>query len=333
MRPLDPLTSIKMKLGAVIVAAVAVTVLVVSVGTGAGASPVVSALAAGALALGLVQLLAHGMTSPLREMAAAAAAMARGDYGRRVTASSHDEVGELARAFNGMASQLGEVDRVRRELVANVSHELRTPITALQAVLENIVDGVEPADPEQLRTMLRQVERLGALVTQLLDLSRLESGTVPLQRRAFDLGPLLEDAAGETRLRTNDVAVAVTVDPPGATAEGDPERVHQVVANLLDNAVRYSPAGGTVELRASRGRASVTIEVSDDGPGISEEDLTRVFERFYRADPARSSKEGGAGLGLAIARWIVDLHGGEIRAEPRQPHGCRMVVVLPAARL
>jgi signal transduction histidine kinase len=321
-----------MKLGAVIVAAVAVTVLVVSVTTGAGASPVVSALVAGALALGLVQVLAHGMTSPLREMAAAAAAMARGDYGRRVTASSHDEVGELARAFNGMATQLAEVDRVRRELVANVSHELRTPITALQAVLENLVDGVEPADPEILRTMLRQVERLGTLVAQLLDLSRLESGAVPLQRRPFDLRPLLEDAAGETRLRTTDVEVAVSVDPPGATADGDPERVHQVVANLLDNAVRYSPPGGRVELRASRSRSSVTIEVCDEGPGIPEQDSTRVFERFYRADAARSSTEGGAGLGLAIARWIVDLHGGEIRAEARQPHGCRMVVVLPTAR-
>jgi signal transduction histidine kinase len=330
MRPLDRLSSIKMKLGAVITAAVAVTVLVVSVGTGAGASPALSALAAGALALALVQVLAHGMTSPLREMAAAAAAMARGDYGRRVTASSHDEVGELARAFNAMATQLAEVDRVRRDLVANVSHELRTPITALQAVLENLVDGVEPAEPETLRTMLRQVERLGTLVTQLLDLSRLESGAVPLQRRAFDLQPMLEDAASETRLRGGDVDVAVSVDPPGAKADGDPERVHQVVANLLDNAVRYSPAGGTVELRATRTRGSVTIEVCDEGPGISDEEKTRVFERFYRADASRSSKHGGAGLGLAIAHWIVDLHGGEIRAEARQPTGCRMVVVLPA---
>jgi signal transduction histidine kinase len=332
MRPLDPLTSIKMKLGAVIVAAVADTELVVSVSTGAGVSPAVSALAAGALSLGLVQVLAHGMTSPLREMAAAAAAMARGDYRRRVTASSRDEVGELARAFNRMATQLGEVDRVRRELVANVSHELRTPITALQAVLENLVDGVEPADPETLRTMLRQGERLGALVTQLLDLSRLESGAVPLQRRSFELQPLLDDVAGETRLRATDVAVAVRVDPAGATADGDPERVHQVVANLVDNAVRHSPAGGTVELRATRDRAGVTIEVSDEGPGINEEERSKVFERFYRADSARSSKDGGAGLGLAIARWIVDLHGGDIRVETVQPHGCRMIVQLPAAR-
>ena len=332
MRPLDGVSSIKVKLGAVIVAAVTMTVLVISVGTGAGLSPVVSALAAGALSLGLIQVLAHGMTSPLREMAAATRAMARGDYGRRVTASSRDEVGELARAFNVMAAQLGEVDRVRRELVANVSHELRTPISALQAVLENLVDGVEPADPETLRTMLRQAERLGTLVTQLLDLSRLESGAVPLQRQSFELRPLLDDAADETRLRTIGVDVTVTVDPPGATADGDPERVHQVVANLLDNAVRHSPAGGTVDVRATGGRAGVTIEVCDEGPGISEDERSRVFERFYRADSARSSKDGGAGLGLAIARWIVDLHGGDIRVETRQPHGCRMVVELPAAR-
>jgi signal transduction histidine kinase len=332
MRPLDPVSSIKMKLGAVIVAAVAVTVLVVSVGAGVGVSPAVSALAAGALSLALVQVLAHGMTSPLREMAVAAAAMARGDYARRVTASSHDEVGDLARAFNAMAAQLAEVDRVRRDLVANVSHELRTPISALQAVLENLVDGVEPADPETLRTMLRQVERLGDLVAQLLDLSRLESGAVPLVRRTFDLQPMLEDAAGETRLRATGVEVAVSVEPPGATADGDPARVHQVVANLLDNAVRYSPPGGTVGLHATRSRSSVTIEVCDQGPGISEEEATRVFERFYRVDPSRSSGHGGAGLGLAIARWIVDLHGGEIRAEHARPSGCRMVVVLPVDR-
>jgi signal transduction histidine kinase len=332
VRPLDPLKSIKMKLGAVIVAAVAVTVLVVSVGRGAGMSAVASALLAGALALGLVQILARGMTSPLREMASAARAMARGDYGRRVTATSRDEVGELARAFNAMAVQLAEVDRVRRDLVANVSHELRTPITALRANLENLVDGVEPADGETLRTMLRQTERLGGLVAQLLDLSRLESGSVPLQRQPFAVEAVLEDAASESRLHAPGVEVSVVIESPDPVADGDPARVHQVVANLLDNAVRYSPPGGTVELRARRGKGTVTIEVRDHGPGISEEDSTRVFERFYRADASRSSSHGGAGLGLAIARWIVDLHGGEIRAEHAQPTGCRMVVVLPAGR-
>ncbi|MGH9034563.1 MAG: sensor histidine kinase [Acidimicrobiia bacterium] len=339
MRPLDRLPSIKAKLGVVIVAGVAVTVLVVGGGARAGVSPVISALAAGGLSMVMVQLLARGMTSPLREMAAATRAMARGDYRRPVTATSRDEVGELARAFNAMAAELAEVDRMRRDLVANVSHELRTPITALQAGLENLVDGVEPPGPEQLRTMLRQVERLGRLVTQLLDLSRLESGAIPLQRRPFEVRPVLEDAVDESRLHAPDVEVSVAVTEAGLSADGDPERVHQVLANLLENAVRHSPAGGRVEVsaRSERGPGRgipedwVAIEVCDEGPGIPEEEANRVFERFYRADTARSSSHGGAGLGLAIARWIVDLHGGDIRAERRVPTGCRMVVLLPAA--
>jgi signal transduction histidine kinase len=154
---------------------------------------------------------------------------------------------------------------------------------------------------------------------------------VPLQRRSFDLLPVVEDAVSEGRWHTPGVDVDVEV-APGTVVDGDPERVHQVVANLLDNALRYSPPGGTVEVRARRTRSAVTIEVNDQGPGISEDESARVFERFYRADVARSSQDGGAGLGLAIARWIVDLHGGQIRAERREPHGCRMVVVLPAGK-
>ena len=331
MRPLDPLTSIKTKLGVVIVAAVGVTFVVNEVGLRMNVEPGFRALVAGALGLAMVQLLARGMTSPMREMAAAAASMARGDYSRRVTATSRDEVGELARAFNAMAAELSEVDRLRRDLVANVSHELRTPITALQAALENLVDGVGPASPATLRTMLAQVERLGRLVSQLLDLSRLESGAVPLQRRPFEVEHVLEDVASLSRLHAPDVPVAVTVDGPSPRIDGDPERVHQVVANLVENAVRYSPAGATVELRARNARGTVTIEVADEGPGIPEAEAHRVFERFYRADAARSSRHGGAGLGLAIARWIVDLHGGDIRPERRQPRGCRMVVVLPGS--
>ena len=330
MRPLDRLPSIKLKLGVAIVVAVAVSTLVSSVGFRLGVPlplrPVISA----AIALGMVQLLARGMTSPLREMAGAARAMAAGEYDRRVTATSQDEVGELARAFNAMATELAEVDRARRDLVANASHELRTPITALQAVLENVVDGVEPPDPETLRAMLKQVERLGRLVGQLLDLSRLESGATTLDRRPFAVGEVLIDAADECRLHAPGVDLDVVVEPSDLAVDGDRDRVHQVVANLLENAVRHSPSGGRVQLRASSsGRGRVTIEVSDEGPGIPDEEAARVFERFYRADAARSSHNGGAGLGLAIARWIVDLHGGEIRPERREPHGCRMVIVLP----
>jgi signal transduction histidine kinase len=331
-RPLDTVPSIKIKLGAVIFAAVVVTVVVFWACIKAGIWPSVSGVIAGALALVMVRFLARGMTSPLREMAEAARAMAKGNYERRVNATSRDEVGELARAFNKMAAELAETDRLRRDLVANVSHELRTPITALQAVLENLVDGVEPPDPQTMRVMLAQVERLGRLVTQLLDLSRLESGAVPLERSEFSVEPVLAHAVREQQLHAPGIDVAVVVETPGLTADGDPERVHQVVANLLENAVRYTPSGGRVEVRARRTPSSVTIEVCDEGPGIPDSETGRVFERFYRADQARAASDGGAGLGLAIAQWIVDLHGGEIHPERVDPHGCRMVVTLPESR-
>jgi signal transduction histidine kinase len=335
MRPLDRLPSIKLKLGVVIVAAVAVTVTLMLIGAQLRWPLLPQGLVAGAVALLMVHFLARGMTSPLREMADAATDMARGDLGRTVTATSRDEVGDLARAFNKMAAELAEVDRIRRDLVANVSHELRTPISALQAVLENLIDGVEQPDGETLSTMLVQVERLGRLVAQLLDLSRLESGAAPLQPRVFNVKSVLEQAGREyevnaRRSKMANVRISVRVSPPGLRASGDPERLHQVVMNLVENAARHSPDGGVVQLIGRGEGGRVRLEVIDEGPGIPEQERARVFERFYRTDAARSAKEGGTGLGLAIARWIVDLHDGDIRAEAREPHGCRMVVLIPA---
>jgi signal transduction histidine kinase len=327
--PLDDVPSIKLKLGFVIAIAVAVTVFVFWVGIKVGVWPSLSGVIAAGVAMLIVRFLARGMTSPLREMADAASEMAKGNYDRRVHATSRDEVGELARTFNKMAAELAETDRVRRDLVANVSHELRTPIAALQANLENLVDGVTAPDPERFAVMLAQVERLGRLVTQLLDLSRLESGAVPFERTEFRVEPLLDDAVREQQLHAPQVSVSVSVESPDLVADGDPERVHQVVANLLENAVRHTPRGGVVEVLARRSGTGVTIEVVDEGPGIPDADRERIFERFYRADSARASRDGGAGLGLAIAQWIVDLHGGEIHPEQREPHGCRMVVTLP----
>jgi signal transduction histidine kinase len=331
VRPLDFLGSIKLKLGVVIVFAVAVTVIVDALGDRVGLSPAITGLVAGAIALVVVQVLAHGMTLPLREMVGAVRAMARGDYERRVTATSRDEVGELARAFNTMAGELAEVDRLRRDLVANASHELRTPIGALRARLENLVDGVEDADPEVLRGLLRQTERLSDLVEQLLDLSKLESGAAPLEREPVRAGELLGRVAKEWTAVAAErrVRVDVVVRPPELEVVCDERRLEQVLANLVANAVRHSPAETAVVLTAARRNGGVRYEVTDQGPGIPREEAERVFERFYRSDPGRSQNEGGSGLGLAIARWIVELHGGTIRVEDAEPHGCRMVVDLP----
>ena len=329
-RPLDRFDSIKLKLGLVIVAAVLMTVVLNEVGIIWGLTAPARVVLAVGFALLLVQVLAHGMTLPLREMAAASRAMAGGDYSLQVTATSSDELGELARAFNAMAAELAETDRFRRDLVANVSHELRTPVSALRARLENLIDGVEAPDPELLSTMLAQVERLGRLVKQLLDLSRLEAGTMPLDRHSFPVRAVLEDVAREARL--SDPSAVVQVETPeGLVVEADAERLHQVVANLLANALRHSPPGEPVRMLARAEAGQIAIEVLDRGPGIGSDEVERVFERFYRADAARSANDGGAGLGLAIAQWIVDLHGGTIRPEPNDPSGCRMVVTLPVS--
>ncbi|HVE99155.1 MAG TPA: ATP-binding protein [Mycobacteriales bacterium] len=331
MRPLDRLRSLKLKLGLVIVAAVAVTLVVNEVGLLLDVKAPLRAAVAAALALAMVQLLARGMTSPLREMSRAAAAMSRGDYSRGVVATSRDEVGDLARAFTAMAADLAELDRERRDLVANVSHELRTPISALQAVLENLVDGVQPAEPELFATMLAQVERLGRLVSQLLDLSRLESGTVPLEREPFAVVDVLEAAAREARLHRPDAVVEVAVEPRSLVVTGDAERIHQVVVNLLDNALRHSPPGRPVRAAAAAGPGGgCVLSVTDEGPGVSAAEAGRIFERFYRSDRSRA-EPGGSGLGLAIARWVVDLHDGEIGVDLTHRPGCRMVVALPGA--
>jgi signal transduction histidine kinase len=330
-RPLDFLGSIKLKLGVVIVAAVAVTVVVVAAGGELGVPIVLTAVVAAALALSLVQVLAHGMTFPLRQMAAAAKAMAQGDYSRRVTATSRDEVGELARAFNSMAAELEQVERVRRDLVANASHELRTPIGALQAKLENLVDGVEAADGVVLEDLLRQVERLGDLVRQLLDLSKLESGVVLLERSRVSADELLESVAEGWRARASERGISLAVEANGSAPDldVDRERLRQVLDNLVANALRHSPEGGEVVLRAGARDGHARLEVEDGGPGIPAAEAERVFERFYRSDRARSADDGGSGLGLAISRWIVDLHGGSIDVDPTVEHGCRIVVQLP----
>jgi len=326
LRPLDPLRSLKIKLGVLVAATCTTTAVAVWAGLHNELATRYTLPLSVLLALVVTQVLAHGMTSPLREMTAAAQAMARGDYSRRVQATSRDEVGELAFAFNRMAEDLGDVDRQRRELVANVSHELRTPVSALRAVLENLVDGVTTPDDATLRAALTQTERLGDLVTQLLDLSRVEAGAVPLRRDLVPLQEFLLTCVEEADLAGRDVRYQVDVAPHSLRANADRDRLHQVVANLLDNAARHSPAGGTVTARARATVGGVQLDVVDEGPGIDPRDRERVFDRFHRG--GRSAQDGGTGLGLAIARWVVSLHGGSIRVVETDA-GCDIRVTLP----
>jgi two-component system sensor histidine kinase BaeS len=315
---LDQVTSVKVKLGLLVAVSVTVASVVAAIGVGGGVPFWLSVPVTIVLALGVTQLLAVGMTSPLREMTAAARGMARGDYSARVTATSSDEVGELARAFNRITEDLATVDRQRRELVANVSHELRTPLAALCAVLENLADGVFEPDPVTLRAALDQAERLAALASDLLDLARVDAGAAALATTQVPVLDLLEGAVAEARVSGREVAYVVHVAPPRLTATADPARLRQLVANLLDNASRHSPAGGVVRISAQDTAGGWRLEVSDEGAGVPAADRDRVFDRFGTLAEAEGG--GGTGLGLAIARWVTDLHGGTIHfVEPEPP--------------
>ncbi|MFJ5288196.1 MULTISPECIES: ATP-binding protein [unclassified Streptomyces] len=346
-RPLP--VSIKAKLGTLVVVSVFITtgLLLVALRTKTELRfiTVFSVIAS----MLITQFVAHSLTSPLDEMNTVARSISHGDYTRRVSgADRRDELGDLATTINRMAEDLEAVDRHRKELVANVSHELRTPIAALRAVLENVVDGVSAADPETMRTALKQTERLGRLVETLLDLSRLDNGVVPLKAGRFEVWPYLSGVLKEASLAAaqragasgsggqhtrTDVHLHLDVSPPELTAHADAERLHQVVANLIDNAVKHSPPHGRVTVRARRGQQpeSLDLEVVDEGPGIPESERHRVFERFNRGrapSPHGPGSDGGTGLGLAIARWAVDLHGGRIGVA-ESSRGCRIRVTLP----
>ncbi len=330
-QPLARVTSLKVKLGLLVAASVVVAVVVALVGDSGGVPLLLSIPVTILLALAVTQLLAVGMISPLRQMTEAARRMATGDYAVRVSEASSDEVGELARAFNTMAHDLDAVDRQRRELVANVSHELRTPLAGLCAVLENLVDGVGPSDPGSLRAALDQAERTSRLVEDLLDLARVDAGKAPLHPQQVSVGPLLEEAVAEGRLLGRDVEHEVRVEPGDLVVRADPARLRQLVANLLDNASRHSPAGGTVLVTASQEGSRFLLEVHDHGAGVAPADRERVFEPFGTLTAADGG--GGTGLGLAIARWVTDLHGGTIRFVDPDPGttGGRVRVDLPLA--
>ncbi|KJS53146.1 cell wall metabolism sensor histidine kinase WalK [Streptomyces rubellomurinus] len=343
IRPLDPVRSIKGKLALLVIVSVFLATGMVVVAIQSATQIRIIMVFSMIASLLFMQFLAHGLASPLREMTAAARAMASGDYSRRVEVSSRDEIGELAAAFNAMAADLQAADQHRREIVANVSHELRTPIAALRAVLENVVDGVVQPNPATLQAALEQTERLGRLVTHLLDLSKIDDGVVDLDARPFEVREFLDGVlrgvtvdgatAGGAFSRRGDVRLALEVSPAGLTGVADPERLHQVVANLVDNACKHSPPGGTVTVRARPDGedGGLLLEVQDEGPGIPAADRDRVFERFSRSGSATASgpgADGGTGLGLAIARWAVDLHGGRI-AVAESPKGCRIEVRLP----
>ncbi len=292
---------------------------------------ILAALAAGVFALGIGTFLSQRITQPLRQLQVAARTIAAGDLEARVRVESNDEVGELADAFNRMAERLSEQQRLRRQMVADIAHELRTPISVMQATLEAMLDGVLEPSPEELGDLLGDVRRFARLVDDLRTLSLADAGQLTLERGPVDVVALAEHLAGRMATLAAGRGVELRVEAerglPPLTADED--RLAQVLTNLLDNALRHTPSGGHVVVRAIRQADHLILEVADDGPGIPEADQPYIFERFWRGDRSRSRDSGGSGLGLAIARQLVEAHGGTVTVESAPGAGSVFRISLP----
>jgi two-component system OmpR family sensor kinase/two-component system sensor histidine kinase BaeS len=275
------------------------------------------------------------IAAPLADVMAAADAVAEGDFSVRVPERGPGEFARLAQSFNRMARELERADQQRRNLTADVAHELRTPLQVIQGNLEGILDGVYEPTRRHIDATLEETRLLTRLVEDLRTLSLAESGQLPLQWETVDLADLLHDVqtsfSGQAEAAGIALQVETSADPGKLAVRGDAGRLDQVLSNLVANALRHTPAGGSVFLRAEPTASGARLVVSDTGEGIAEKDLPYVFDRFWRGDRSRSRAGGaGSGLGLAIARQLVQNHGGHIRVESEVGRGTTFVVDLPA---
>jgi signal transduction histidine kinase len=277
---------------------------------------IAAVLVAGLASIGLAILMARMLARPLRDVGAAARRIADGDYAARVPREGPEEIASLADSFNQMAASLEEQERMRRDFIANAAHELRTPLTNLQGYLEALRDGVIVADRSTYESLWDEAERLVRLSRSLDALAEGDAAHAPPALATIDLGAAARSAVELAQPAIERAGLRLVVDVPDALpARANPDHLAQVLANLLSNAVRYTPAGGTVTVRAERRPGDLLISVGNSGEPIPADDLERVFERFYRVEKSRDRARGGAGIGLAIVKQLVEAGGGRVGAE------------------
>lgn len=295
----------------------------------------------GILSLVLASLLTYGLSRPIQDLTQASKKLANGDLSQRVPVSKAGELAELGKAFNQMAESLQQIEESRRALTADVAHELRTPLAVQRAHLEALQDGVYPLTPENLEPILAQNHLLTRLVEDLRILALADSGQLTLERIPTDFPALVQGvlkrftpqaSAKQIHLNLENTAIP---HPDGSEASTssislDPMRIEQILTNLIDNALRYTPEGGKITLRLTGSEGKIQLAVHDSGPGIPTEDLPHIFERFYRADHSRSRVEGGTGLGLAIARQLAQAHGGSLTVANHPKGGAVFILELPS---
>lgn len=276
--------------------------------------------------------LARQMVRRIRGLAAATHGLAAGNFGIRVPAESSDELGQLARDFNTLALSLEKNEQARRQWVADISHELRTPLSVLRGEIEALQDGIRQATPQAIAALHGEVMKLGRLVNDLYELSLSDLGALAYRRTDTDLALLLSQALDLFRTEFAARDVTLQDEPPAAhpfPVFADPDRLHQLFANLLENSLRYTDPGGRLEVRIERRDRIATVHFRDSGPGVPAAEMPKLFDRLYRVEASRSRASGGAGLGLAICRNIVDAHNGTITASPSPLGGLWVKVELP----
>jgi heavy metal sensor kinase len=282
-----------------------------------------AAAGAGGLAL------ANRALAPVDRITRAASEISERDLSRRLPVGGRDELGRLATTFNALIARLQQAFERQRRFTADASHELRTPLSLIQAITSQKL--MRPREPEEYEQTLRQIDEAAAymakLVAHLLTLARADAGQVTLEQEPLELTELLEHVAAQVG-ETSGWAIPIYADGP-APVVGDAIRLTELFLNLLENAVKYTPPAGTIEIHVCHNPDSVKVAVRDTGIGIPPEHLPHVFDRFYRVDKARSREAGGTGLGLAISRWIAEAHGGSIHAESKPGEGTMMTVTLP----
>ncbi len=288
-------------------------------------------IAVAGLILGVI--LIRSLTHPLRELTAATQAMAAGHLEQVVSVRSNDEIGELASAFNQMSADLAEARKIRQQMTADIAHDLRTPLTVLAGYVEALRDGILQPNNDMYEAMHEETQHLQRLIHDLRTLSLADANQLSLNREPTAMPTILEKLANifAYKAHQQDVNLNVDSDPALPQVEVDAERIIQVLGNLVSNAFRYTPKGGQITLSAAQDDRAVLLNVADNGSGIDPDKLPYIFDRFFRADSSRQQDEGESGLGLAIAKSLVEAHGGTISVRSQLGQGTIFTIALPKA--